>query len=238
MPAMVATDDDPPLYRDLLRFKPEDLTPNAWAVKAGVSRQVWSDMRRHGNPSRRTLEKLLAAAGSSLAEFEALRIGSAGSSGHSHGTAFGDALGPQWRAAPLPPLPIYWAGPLSANSEPLKSGRSFELDFGKVIGKTDRPLSLAGDRRAFAFPIAVDAMWPRFRADRLLLVSPVAKIVPGDDVLLLIEPGAEGTALAVVAELVGQDSGQVGMRQFNPDHKFDVPRAEIADMHKIVGEAV
>ena len=57
------------IYRDLMRFKPESLSPNAWAVKAGVSRSVWSDMRRHGNPSRRTLQKLLAAAGSSLAEF-------------------------------------------------------------------------------------------------------------------------------------------------------------------------
>ena len=51
---------------------PEGLSPNAWAVKAGVSRTVWADMRRHGNPSRRTLELLLAAADSSLAEFEAL----------------------------------------------------------------------------------------------------------------------------------------------------------------------
>ena len=56
--SMVLT-DDPPLYRDLMRLKPDELTPNAWAVQAGVSRTVLSDMRRHGNPSRRTLEKLL-----------------------------------------------------------------------------------------------------------------------------------------------------------------------------------
>ncbi|HEX6218936.1 MAG TPA: hypothetical protein VFZ35_06645, partial [Sphingomicrobium sp.] len=66
------------LYRDLMRLKPDGWTANAWAVRAGVSRTVWTDMRRHGNPSRRTLEKLLAAAGSSLAEFEALRVGEAG----------------------------------------------------------------------------------------------------------------------------------------------------------------
>ena len=59
------------IYRQLMRFKPEDLSANAWAVRAGVSRTVWADMRRHGNPSRRTLEKLLGAVGSSLAEFEA-----------------------------------------------------------------------------------------------------------------------------------------------------------------------
>ena len=63
------------VYRDLMRLKPEHLTPNAWAVQAGVSRAVWADMRRHGNPSRRTLEKLLTAVSSSLAEFEALRLG-------------------------------------------------------------------------------------------------------------------------------------------------------------------
>ena len=71
----MTVDEDSPIYRDLMRFKPDELTPNAWAVKAGVSRTVWTDMRRHGNPSRRTLEKLLAAASSSLAEFEALRLG-------------------------------------------------------------------------------------------------------------------------------------------------------------------
>ena len=65
------------LYRDLMRLKPQGWTANAWAVRAGVSRTVWTDMRRHGNPSRRTLEKLLTAAGSSLAEFEAPRVGDA-----------------------------------------------------------------------------------------------------------------------------------------------------------------
>ena len=65
------------LIEELMRFKPDGLTANGWAVQAGVSRTIWADLRRHGNPSRRTLEKLLAAAGSSLAEFEALRVGEA-----------------------------------------------------------------------------------------------------------------------------------------------------------------
>ncbi|HMI40952.1 MAG TPA: hypothetical protein VK485_06960, partial [Sphingomicrobium sp.] len=71
----MAAVEESQLYRDLMRFKPDDLTANGWAVKAGVSRSVWADMRRHGNPSRRILAKLLVAAGSSLAEFEALQIG-------------------------------------------------------------------------------------------------------------------------------------------------------------------
>src|SRR3954453_7165881 len=94
------------VYRDLIRLKPDDLSPNAWAVKAGVSRTVWTDMRRHGNPSRRTLEKLLDVAGSSVAEFEALRLGPeprqsvGGAAGH-----VGD-LQRGWSPAPLQPLPL------------------------------------------------------------------------------------------------------------------------------------
>ena len=65
------------LFEELMRFKPDGWSANAWAVRAGVTRTVWTDMRRHGYPSRRTLERLLAAAGSSLAEFEALRDGDA-----------------------------------------------------------------------------------------------------------------------------------------------------------------
>src|SRR5689334_18463465 len=88
-----------------MRFKPEGLTPNAWAVLAGVSRTVWADMKRHGNPSRRTLERLLKAAGSSLAEFEALRIsGDAAAKGAAQ-PSVADRSGAGWGAAQLPPLP-------------------------------------------------------------------------------------------------------------------------------------
>ena len=36
---MVLT-DEPPLYRDLMRLKPDEMTPNGWAVKAGVSAEA------------------------------------------------------------------------------------------------------------------------------------------------------------------------------------------------------
>ena len=96
--------DESVIYRELMRFRPAELSPNAWAVKAGVSRTVWADMRRHGNPSRRTLEKLLVAAGSSLAEFEALRIGP-DSQVAPHTRAVGDRSR-GWSPAQLPPLPL------------------------------------------------------------------------------------------------------------------------------------
>ena len=101
----MASGENSPIYDDLMRFKPDGLTPNAWAVKAGVSRTVWADMRRHGNPSRRTLEKLLTAAGSSLAEFEALRIMDLRLPLRGRGHRLSDRSARRWDSAQLPALP-------------------------------------------------------------------------------------------------------------------------------------
>src|SRR6478609_64683 len=102
----MTANEDSAIYRDVMRFKPNDLTPNAWAVRAGVSRTVWADMRRHGNPSRRTLEKLLAAASSSLAEFEALRLGPDRAAIDVSSTSIGDKSAWDWGPARLPSLPL------------------------------------------------------------------------------------------------------------------------------------
>src|SRR3954466_10421846 len=101
----MASGDGSQIYEDLMLFKPEDLTPNAWAVQAGVSRTVWADMRRHGNPSRRTLEKLLSVVGSSVAEFEALRVGDEARKRPSGAVRLTERL-TSWAAAQLPTLPL------------------------------------------------------------------------------------------------------------------------------------
>src|SRR5207253_6516606 len=106
----MTADQDSPIYRDLMRFKPDELTPNGWAVKAGVSRTVWADMRRHGNPSRRTLEKLLTAASSSLAEFEALRLGRQTSASSAVAGSLEDKKAWDWNPARLPTLPLLATG--------------------------------------------------------------------------------------------------------------------------------
>ena len=181
---MVLT-DEPPLYRDLMRLKPDELTANGWAVKAGVSRTVWSDMRRHGNPSRRTLEKLLAAAGSSLAEFEALRIGRRRGRSRPYPAPARrmparQAGGPRrcrrsrcWR-----PRWVASGGTTGGESNGPSSIRT-----GWPAGSSGRS-SLAGDSQAYAVAVVGESMWPRFRPGRKLLVSPAAPVAIGDDVLL------------------------------------------------------
>ena len=220
------------LFEELMRFKPEGLTANAWAVKAGVSRTIWADLRRHGNPSRRTLEKLLVAAGSSLAEFEALRVGQPAPPAVSEGKGLAEN-GRGWRAAPVAPILLF---DTSLAGEWGKAGSRIDLhsiDRSRVIGKVDRPMALAGDADAYAVTMIGEAMWPRFRAGRRLLVSPAAAVATGDDVLVRLT--GDGV---LIKELVRRSSRMIELRQFNPDVTFAVEAPKIVAIHKVVAEAI
>jgi hypothetical protein len=232
--------DSSQIYDDLMRFRPEGVTPNAWAMKAGVSRTVWADMRRHGNPSRRTLEKLLTAAGSSLAEFEALRIsGSGGAEGA--GSAFRDRGAAGWGAAQLPPLPLVATAIGGDWGNPANRIERTELRIAELVERLPRPASLANDPGAYAITVVGDSMWPRFRPGRRLAVSPKAPAAIGDDVLVKLK-GPEGhdlgaaTVSVLIKELVRRSGSGVELRQFNPDLTFEVPAAEISVIEKVLGE--
>jgi hypothetical protein len=228
------------LYQDLMRFKPDGLTANGWAVNAGVSRSVWSDMRRHGNPSRRTLAKLLAVAGSSLAEFEALRIGDAPRPPGERAASVSDPSASAWRAAPLVPVPLLATAIAGEWDEGGISGIELTaLEPDRTIGQVARPASLAADRDAYAVTIVGDAMWPRFRPGRHLLVSSAAPVAIGDDVLVrLVGDGDDRRAMVLIKELVRRTASFAELRQFNPDITFRVEVRAVAAIHKVVGEAV
>jgi hypothetical protein len=220
--------DGEQLYRDLMRLLPDGMTANAWAVRAGVNRTIWADIRRHGNPSRRTLEKLLAAAGSSLAEFEALRVGIKAPTATSGAGV--DDLRRGWRAAPLPPIPLhqcYLGGGWEGEAETLLIGPPLP---GESIA---RPASLASSRQAYAFAYPGTAMRPRFRTGRVLVVSPEAAIVIGDDVLLTL---ADGRAL--IGEIIRRDASRTVLRQHAGPRDVEVPATATAALHRIAGEAI
>lgn len=226
------------IYRDLMRFRPDGLTPNAWAVKAGVSRTVWADMRRHGNPSRRTLEKLLSAAGSSLAEFEALRVGAGPASVSRSGASLAES-GRQWGPGIAPPLPLLAS---SLAGEFGEAGSGIELtaiDSARLLDRLPRPPSLAADRDAYALTIVGDSMWPRFRPGRRVAVSPLSAASVGDDVVVrLRSKGGGGEKLILVKELVKRTGSQIELRQFNPALTFIVEAAEVECIHKVAGELI
>ena len=227
--------EKPQIYLDLMRFRPEVMTPNAWATKAGVSRTVWADMRRHGNPSRRTLEKLLMAAGSSLAEFEALRIAAPALAEANRGPGLRDVR-PGWGAPQLPPLPLLataMGGEWAAGIETMGLGAE------EIVERVPRPPSLANDPNAYAITIVGDSMWPRFRPGRRVAVSPKAPVTIGDDVLVKLKGGTAGSRSHVMLkELVRKSGSLVELRQFNPEIALHVPAEEIAVIEKVLGELI
>lgn len=227
--------EKPQIYVDLMRFKPEAMTPNAWAMKAGVSRTVWADMRRHGNPSRRTLEKLLTAAGSSLAEFEALRAGAPLPAGGAASSALHDVR-PGWGAPQLPPLPLLATAIAGEWQDGVELVELFE---GELVERLARPPSLATDAAAYAITVVGDGMWPRFRPGRRVAVSPKSPVSIGDDVLVKLRSagGASGTGV-LIKELVRKSGSGLELRQFKPDIVFHVPIEQVAGIEKIVGELI
>jgi SOS-response transcriptional repressor LexA len=229
------------IYDELMRFRPEGLSPNAWAVKAGVSRTVWADMKRHGNPSRRTLDKLLAAVGSSLAEFEALRADGSGGA-LAPAPALADLQRSSWGGPRPQSLPLVATAMAGEWGDPATRIELTELRRGDVIERVPRPVSLATDAAAYAITVVGDAMWPRFRPGRRIAVSPKAPVAIGDDVLVKLNgpeaAQAQGIERVLIKELVRRSGGGVELRQFNPDVTFHVPAREIAGIEKVLGELV
>lgn len=230
--------DDRAIVADLMRFKPEGLTPNGWAVEAGVNRTVWADMRRHGNPSRRTLEKLLVAAGSSLAEFEALRVGSASLPSASSVDSVRDRRNP-WGSKAADPLPLVetsLAGEWDRNGQTLEMVEIHAPSPGKRL---NRPQALAFDAKAFAMVISGNSMEPRFRRGRAVAVSPSSPVVEGDDVLVRLRPGRDpARQCAVLGRLVSRTSEQLLLRRHTPATDFTIPARDIERIEKIAGELI
>lgn len=224
------------IYRDLMHFKPDGLSANAWAIQAGVSRTVWADMRRHGNPSRRTLEKLLNAAGSSLAEFEALRVGPEG--GRLAGTGGLAERRPGWGPASLPPLPLVTSRLAGEWGEPGSRIELTEIRPDELLEQLPRPASLAADADAFAVTMVGDAMWPRFRPGSRIAVSPRAPVAIGDDVLVRLKSARADAQPVLIKQLVKRSAASVELRQFNPDLTFAVDAAEVAAILRIPGELI
>ena len=238
----MAAAEESQLYRDLMRFKPGGLTPNGWAVKAGVSRSVWADMRRHGNPSRRTLAKLLAVAGSSLAEFEALQIGTAPKihAAPAIPAGVGDARAPAWRPAPTAPVPLLSTAICGEYQDGDRHIEMNEIDISNVVEQLRRPDSLVGDREVYAVTIVGDSMWPRFRPGRRVVVSPKAPVAIGDDVVVQLrgvdDPNGQEPVRILIKELQRRTAGFVELRQFSPDVSFRIEANEISAIHKVMGE--
>lgn len=229
----------PPIYAALMALKPEGLSPNAWAIRAGVSRTVWADIRRHGNPTRKTLEKLLQAIDVPPSEFEA-RLRPVKTE------VRGTGMTPQevqeaWslkNAKRVPLLGTAFGGEWSDDG----NVEMTELRLAEILDYLARPPSLAGDDQAYALEIIGESMSPRYEPGEQVFVSPKAPVHIGDDVIVQLRAnGDEHSDITdqvvevLIKRLVRRTSTYYELRQFNPDMTFKVPVASVLRIHRVRG---
>lgn len=225
---------EPPIYRDLMALKPDGLTPNAWAVKAGVSRTVWADMRKHGEPRRTTVEKLLGVIGITVAEFEARRA-------RVLTEVRGTGMAPQelrdtW-SSPGPAVPLVGSA-FGGDWDELDGVEMTELHLGEVLDYLGRPQSLTGDPEAYAVEIVGESMAPRFEPGERAFVSPRSPVRVGDDVVVQLNNGtddAKRVTMVLIKRIERRSATFVELRQFNPAKTFKVPVERIRSIHRVRG---
>lgn len=230
------------LYGRLMAIKPEGLSRNAWAVKAGVSRAFWTDVRKRDNAQHDTLAKLLDAVGVSFADFEA---GQAQVRTEVRGTGMSPAEVRDAWAMPEPATRVPILGTAYGTElEELDGIETTELMMSEVLDYVARPPSLANDEDAYAVTVIGDSQAPRFEAGEVAFVSPKAPVNPGDDVLVqLRDPEAQGDAnqlaervtMVLLKRLVRRTAKFVELRQFNPDKTFIVPMDRVRRIHRVKG---
>ncbi|WP_242095465.1 S24 family peptidase [Sphingomonas sp. CROZ-RG-20F-R02-07] len=226
---------DPPVYAALMRIKPASLTLGGWAAAAGKPRNIFNDLRRHGNPKRDTLEALLAAIGWTHARFEA----EAGLYPVQTEVRGADAVGVTelnrmvFGEQALAPLPLYG----SAEGGDLDHSFALtELDLSEVLDYLRRPAALADDQASYALTIVGNSMSPRFKPGERVGVSPAAKIEIGDDVIVQLRSrDSDRVQRVLIKELVRRNGSSIVLHQHNPPQELRIAKSDILAMHKVKG---
>ena len=240
------------MYDALMAVKPEGLSLNQWAKRAGINRSIFNGIRAHGNPTSGTLQKLLDAIGVDLTELYSriptddnvlvrTEVKGAGMTAHDVTRAWHGSQ-PQ---KPLPLLGSAFGGEWSDGVE------MTELHLADVLDYLSRPPSVEGDKDAYAVEIVGDSMAPRFEPGERAIVSSRAPVRVGDDVIVQLKnsrpirkPGeetvpdldfAERVTMVLIKRLVRRTPKIVELRQFNPEQTFEVPADRIAAIHRVMG---
>ncbi|WP_172840863.1 S24 family peptidase [Allosphingosinicella indica] len=223
------------LYDALMAVKPPELTRNAWAMKAGVNRSVFADIKSRGNAKHDTLDKLLDAIGVSFAQFDA---GRATVRTEVAGTGIQDVRREFLGEGPSAPLPLLGSAMGSEFGDIDAHIEMTELHVGEVLDYLARPATLREDQNAYALTIIGDSMFPRFKPGERAAVSPRQAVHIGDDVIVQLRAADgedERVKMVLVKELVRRSAAFIELRQYNPDVTFRIEANRVKHMHRVSG---
>jgi phage repressor protein C with HTH and peptisase S24 domain len=112
----------------------------------------------------------------------------------------------------------------------------YSLWNGEVVAYVDRPPSLLDTPRGYAVYAVGSSMEPRYYAGETLYINPIKPPKPSDFVLIQLKPKSEGDQPpALIKRLVRRTATKLVVEQYNPAKTYDIPIADVLEIHKIVG---
>jgi hypothetical protein len=243
-PAPMPTGNDTSLYDALMALKPPGRSSNAWAVDAGLNRNVFNDIRRNGNASRTTIQKLLGVVGVDVADFER-QLSGAGAGGIGASVVTEAAPDPYLafrghdRPRDVPVLGTPSCGDFTVSVDGQeKHVETIDMDLDEVIEYVRRPIALDGRKDVYAIYPNGFSMIPKFEPGELQYVESRKPPSIGDYVVVQLkgpdDQAGERVITALLKRLVKQGPDWVELEQFNPPLTFRVERRRIWRIHRIL----
>lgn len=126
-----------------------------------------------------------------------------------------------------------WDVPLVGTAAGADEG-AFQMNTGDPVDYKQRLPGIAKARDVYAVEMIGTSMYPAIRDGELLYVHPHKRPVPGDDVVIQIKNGDDGSVTAFVKRLKRMDDLWVYVEQFGPpgDRKF--PMSKVKAVHKVL----
>lgn len=229
------SDARPSLYDLLMAIKPDSLTSNAWASRAGVSRSFFTDVRNGTVPKTSTLEKVVKEAGLTLAQFYDL-----------DGAR---AVAPITESRPAPELPFRGRGepmdvPLvgtaqGSDLEILEDGsvrfiERMDLSIEAPVDYVRRPPALANRRDVYMITVIGNSVAPRYADGDPAYIDPKRQPQRGDYVVVQLRGEDDGPRIALFKEFVRRTSTYIELAQSQPETSFQVPLQDVLAIHRVI----
>jgi len=105
---------------------------------------------------------------------------------------------------------------------------------GEISEYVRRPPGIANAPQVFAIWVTGSSMYPRFAEGELAFVHPGRRATPGDDVLIELNPAADGSRPAFIKRLVKRTADALIVEQFNPPGQLTFTLSTIAAVFRIL----
>lgn len=225
------------LFDRLMLVKPTGMSMNGWAQRAGLSRNVFNDIRRRNNARHETIVQLLDAAGLTFAEFEAGAVQAEREPPTPEARAARMTFQGSDRPRDVPVLGTAECGEIEFSSdEALVQVETMELFLDEVVDHVRRPVSLDNRRDAYAIYFHGNSLAPRYESGEVAYVDPKRPPARLDYVIVqLRRPDADGERIyrVLAKRLVRRTAQFFELEQFNPPMIFRVPVEQVAHCHRI-----